>query len=88
MELPTPTYVPNPYGWEMSLWPVDSRPKLVPAPPINSLLTEDDVLAIREWASDPDATYAEIADYFGISKSSVGAIVRRESWRHLPEVAA
>ena len=43
-------------------------------------LTEAQVLAIR--AADLSLTQTELAHQFGVSRSLIGAILRREGWRH------
>ena len=48
----------------------------------NAVLTENDVRAIRA-ASANGATGILIAQQYGVSKSLVGAILRRESWKHV-----
>lgn len=45
----------------------------------NVILTEAQVLAIR----DDDRTHRQIADEYGVSRSTVSMIKRRESWSHL-----
>ena len=48
-----------------------------------SKLTEEQVVEMREDAAD-GATHRELAARFGLSRSTVGAIVRGEMWRHAP----
>jgi hypothetical protein len=50
-----------------------------------SKLTARDVLEIRAVASY--VTRRKLMELYGISKSMVGCILRREAWRHLPENA-
>lgn len=49
----------------------------------NSKLTEDAVLAIRAAYAQKEANQYELAEKYGISQPAVGAIVRRETWRHI-----
>lgn len=46
-------------------------------------LTADDVQAIRMSYDAGDSTQRELADRYGVAKSSIGAVVRREVWRHV-----
>ncbi len=47
-----------------------------------SILNEDDVLDIREWA-EAGVMYADLAEHFGVRWVTIKAVVRRETWRHL-----
>lgn len=47
-------------------------------------LNESDVLEIRRLFAQGQATTSQLADRFGLSQSSVGSIVRRENWTHVP----
>ncbi len=49
---------------------------------VRSKLTEEDVLEIRRMSS-AGRSYAELSERFGICKSNVATIVRRETWRHV-----
>lgn len=50
-------------------------------------LTADEVLAMRA-SFDAGATRAYLADKYGVSWTLINLIVKRQSWRHLPEKAA
>jgi len=45
-----------------------------------SRLTENN---IREIRSRGDSIYADLAEEFGVTPSTIGKIVRRETWRHI-----
>jgi len=47
-----------------------------------ALITAPDVLRIRELIAS-GVYYHDIAPLFGIKKQTVGAIARRQSWRHI-----
>ncbi len=49
-----------------------------------SKLTDDQTLEIRRLYRETDLLYKDIAKMFGISKSHVGHICLRKSWKHLP----
>lgn len=49
----------------------------------NSKVTEDDVRKIRQLDDATDLTHREIANRFGISRSAVSMICRRETWGHV-----
>jgi hypothetical protein len=46
-------------------------------------LSEEDVRQIRIWHSAGDRTKKELAGMFGISRSAVGLIVNRKTWKHV-----
>jgi hypothetical protein len=48
-----------------------------------SKLTDKDVLTIRELGGS--LSQSKIAAKFGITQGNVGYILRRATWRHLPE---
>lgn len=50
----------------------------------NAKLSEEQVLAIRDLSARGVRAPA-LAQQFGINRSTVGEIVRREKWKHLPE---
>ncbi len=47
-------------------------------------LTNEDVIQIRTAYAAGGITYAEIGERFGLKPSTVGAIVRRQSFKYLP----
>lgn len=49
--------------------------------PERRALTESQVLEIRRLADS--RTRADLADWFGVTESTIGQIVRGETWRHL-----
>jgi len=51
----------------------------------NSLITEETVRAVRVAASD-GAYYRDIAKRFGLTVTNVSAIVRRQTWKNIPEL--
>ena len=46
-------------------------------------ITSEEVLEIRELVKDGKLRYKEIAAKFGIHSNHVGAIARREKWKHI-----
>lgn len=46
-------------------------------------LTEADVKKIRSLGGD-GWTHAELASLFGVGKSTIGRVIRRANWRHVP----
>lgn len=46
-------------------------------------LTEDDVVAIRSMYVPRKVPLSRLASMFGVSKKTVGAVLRRETWRHV-----
>lgn len=46
-------------------------------------LTDQQVLDIRQKYSDGGVTYRQLGSAYRVSPSSIGQIIRRESWRHL-----
>ena len=49
----------------------------------NTTLTETDVRAIRALYTKHGLMHREIAEIFGISRESVGSIIRRIRWAHV-----
>lgn len=49
----------------------------------NSKLTEAEVIKIREAYSKQEMTQYELAKEYGVSQVAIGAVVRRETWRHI-----
>lgn len=49
----------------------------------SSRLSEDDVTDIRSLRAF-GADIAELASAFGVSRTNIHSVVRRETWRHLP----
>jgi DNA invertase Pin-like site-specific DNA recombinase len=49
---------------------------------VNSKLTEEDILRIRA-IRESGASYQEIADLFNITKTNVGYIIRKQTWKHI-----
>ena len=47
-------------------------------------LTTKDVRCIRERYAQGGITYGALGELYGVSASSIGAIVRRHAWRHVP----
>lgn len=54
----------------------------------NHRLTENDVYAIRDAYAAGDVTYAGLGTRFGVTEGTIGHIVVRRTWRHLPEQSA
>lgn len=50
---------------------------------VTAKLKNEDVLKIRELASEKRLTYNEIANMFCICKNNVSAIVNRRRWKHI-----
>lgn len=46
-------------------------------------LTESDVIEIRRLRRETGASYLQIASAFGVTRSNVGAILRRKTWTHV-----
>lgn len=46
-------------------------------------LTEDQVIEIRKTAESKELTQAEIAEKYGIGKSTVSSIINRTRWKHI-----
>lgn len=53
---------------------------------VRAKLTNNMVLEIRKEWLEAKAEYAVIAQKYGVSPSTIGYIIRRRSWAHLPEV--
>ena len=47
------------------------------------LLSEEDVISIRELRVETGLTYKEIGALFGVSGDAVKHIVRRDTWKHV-----
>lgn len=50
-------------------------------------LSEDAVRQIRTGHAAGAATCLELAERFGVTESTIGSVVRRETWRHVDEVS-
>lgn len=48
-----------------------------------AILSESDVHQIRRQYRDERVTYVDLANRFGVSKITIGAVVRRQNWRHI-----
>jgi predicted DNA-binding protein (UPF0251 family) len=46
-------------------------------------LTPDEAVEIRDRYANENVTYEELADDYGISRTTVGSIVRRECWKYV-----
>lgn len=51
---------------------------------VNAVLTEDQVSDLRRLHQTGQWSQRQLAAHFGIAQVSVGRIVRREYWRHIP----
>jgi hypothetical protein len=63
--------------------------EIVDVEPVESLrgkLTAEQVLAIRSLAGQ--LTHADLAATYNVSESTVGRIIRRETWKHLDDLTA
>lgn len=49
----------------------------------NSKLKNDDIVKIREMYAEKIKNQYELAAMFNVSQAAIGAIVRRETWRHV-----
>lgn len=49
----------------------------------DAVLTEESVRAIRSEYRTGSTTYLALGKKFGISKSVVGAVIRRDTWKHI-----
>jgi DNA-binding MarR family transcriptional regulator len=49
----------------------------------NHILTDKEVLAIRELYLAGGVTQVSIADAFGVSKGTINHVVKGRSWKHL-----
>lgn len=58
---------------------------LTPAPPWNrpKKLTEAKVVEIRNLFTRNSYTYPQLAELFGVDKSTIGLIIRRRTWTHI-----
>lgn len=50
-------------------------------------LTDAQVVEIRRLYGSGDADQPTLAKYFGVRQSTIGRIVRRQNWTHIPETA-
>jgi len=50
----------------------------------NASLTDRKVVEIRKFYASGRHTQAELAEMFGVAKITIGRIVRREAWKHVP----
>lgn len=48
-----------------------------------NILTEKDVLQIREWHISPGLTYRELGELFNVARSTIQSIVNRTNWKHI-----
>lgn len=48
-----------------------------------SKITEDIVLEIRNFYKEKNIGYKKLGDLFGLSKSNIRSIVKRETWKHI-----
>ena len=48
-----------------------------------AVLIEESVLEIREMKENDGYTYLELAEFFDVSKETIGKICRRETWKHI-----
>ena len=49
----------------------------------NAKLTSQDVAEIRRRYQEKEANQYQLAEAFGVSQASIGAIIRRKTWRHV-----
>ncbi len=49
-----------------------------------SKLTDEDVIEIRRLYATGEHTQRELGDRFGVDRATIGLIVRRETWKHVP----
>jgi len=49
-----------------------------------SKLTSSQVIKIRQRFADGDITRQQLADEFNVDRSTIGLIIRRKTWKHLP----
>ena len=50
----------------------------------NARLNDRMVRQIRKFYASGNHTYAELAKMFGVCQATIGYIVRRETWKHVP----
>lgn len=50
-----------------------------------SKLTRHDVKKIRRLYAAGNHTYQELGEMFGVASPTIGQIVRREHWKHIPQ---
>lgn len=49
----------------------------------NAKLRAEDVLAIRAAYTNGGVSYSQLAGQFGVTKNNIGAIVRKQNWKHI-----
>lgn len=50
---------------------------------VTAKLSEEDVVYIRKMYENKEHTYIKLAELYGISKSNIGSILRRNTWKHI-----
>jgi len=50
---------------------------------VKATLTEDDVRLIRDLYADGKWTYRALGQKFGVHKTTIGYVIRRETWAHV-----
>lgn len=50
----------------------------------SSILTRQQVIKIRQLSDTGEHTQRELAEMFGVGHVTIGDIVRRETWKHIP----
>jgi len=50
---------------------------------VNAKLTRDDVIEIRRLYATGEHTQAELGKRFGVHATTIGLIIRRETWQHV-----
>lgn len=72
---------------QVNPYPVDrarvERPLIGDRHPL-AILTNEQVVAIREQYATGESTQAELAKAFGVTSGAIGSIVRGENWANLP----
>ncbi|KQU33569.1 hypothetical protein ASH04_06975 [Rhodococcus sp. Leaf233] len=56
--------------------------------PHRGKLTAEQVLAVRSLAKAGNLTNSDLAASYEVSESTIGRIVRRETWQHLEDITA
>jgi len=46
-------------------------------------LTEKEVIRIRELSDTKQKSYSQLSKLYGVSKSHIGLVVQRKSWKHI-----
>jgi hypothetical protein len=49
----------------------------------NAILSESDVLDIRDWWENGTTTIKHLSEFFEVSRTQITRIIRRERWKHL-----